>query len=107
VQNTTCGLEISYSQLPWISCAEKYAKQYTFPGGASDNRIYFEQYVEYSEDLEDWQKMLLFDPQTSGGLLMGIPDHKLEGFLKEAVSIGQKVWNIGTVVEGNSIRIIR
>lgn len=107
VQNSELGLELSYTQLPWISCAEKYARQYTFPGGASDNRIYFEQHVEYPEDLEDWQKMLLFDPQTSGGLLMGIPEQKLEGFLKEAASLGQKVWDIGMVVEGNSIRIIR
>lgn len=107
VQNTEYGLEISFSQLPWISCAEKYARQYTFPGGASDNRIYFEQYVAYPDNFEDWEKMLLFDPQTSGGLLMGIPEHKLEGFMKEAASMGQKMWDIGKVIDGNSIRIIR
>ncbi len=105
--NSGYGLQIEYSHLPWISCAKKYAIKYSFPGGASDNRIYFEQYVEYLDDFEDWEKMLLFDPQTSGGLLMGIPELKVTGFLGEAKKNNQLVWDIGKVIEGNLIRIKR
>lgn len=101
------GLEIRYSDLPWLSCAKGYAEKYIFPGGASDNRLYFEQHVEYSADFEDWEKMLLHDPQTSGGLLMGIPENEVAAFQREAAATGLPVWDIGRVVEGNAIRIIR
>lgn len=107
VQNSMYGLEINFSRLPWISCAEKYAKQFTFPGGAFDNRLYYEKYIEYNSNLEDWETMLLFDPQTSGGLLMGINEAKVKDFMNKAENMGQEMWDIGKVIEGNLIRIIR
>jgi len=107
VQNSMYGLEINFSRLPWISCAEKYAKQFTFPGGAFDNRLYYEKYIEYNSNLEDWETMLLFDPQTSGGLLMGINEAKVKDFMNKAENMGQDMWDIGKVIEGNLIRIIR
>jgi selenide,water dikinase len=49
--------------------------------------------------------MMLFDPQTSGGLLLGVPEEKLEDFTKRASETGQPVWRIGKVREGKGIRV--
>jgi selenide,water dikinase len=49
--------------------------------------------------------MLLFDPQTSGGLLLGVPAEKLEPFLVRAGEVDQPVWVIGSVEAGAGIRV--
>ncbi len=50
--------------------------------------------------------MLLFDPQTSGGLLLAVPRRKLAEFLKRADEIKQPVWVIGKVIEGTGIEVV-
>ena len=50
--------------------------------------------------------MLLFDPQTSGGLLLAVPNPKLEAFLKRAREMDQPAWEIGVAVEGEGIDVV-
>lgn len=101
------GIHLKFSDMPFISCAEKYGRQWTFPGGASDNRLFFEKFVEMDPALEEYQRMLLFDPQTSGGLLMGLNPDLLADFLLESEKMHQPAWVIGEVTPGNTIRIVR
>ena len=49
--------------------------------------------------------MLLFDPQTSGGLLLAVPQKKLAAFLKRANKIAQSVWVVGEAFSGEGIEI--
>ena len=50
--------------------------------------------------------MLLFDPQTSGGLLLSVPAGKLEALLERAAQVGQLLWPIGRVLEGVGIEVV-
>jgi selenide,water dikinase len=50
--------------------------------------------------------MLLFDPQTSGGLLLGVPQAKLSAFLERAGELGQPAWVIGEARPGRGIEIV-
>ena len=47
--------------------------------------------------------MLLFDPQTSGGLLLSVAKDQFPTFLQKADQTGLKVWNVGKVVDGEGI----
>ncbi|MCK7480815.1 MAG: AIR synthase-related protein [Candidatus Moduliflexus flocculans] len=49
--------------------------------------------------------MLLFDPQTSGGLLLGVPQEKLEEFTSRARELDQAVWVVGSVETGSGINV--
>jgi selenide,water dikinase len=99
------ALNIDYAQIPFVSGARKYAEMFTFPGGASDNRMHFGAHVSFASSVTEASQMLLFDPQTSGGLLLGVPQEKLEAFKARAKELDQPVWVIGEVHEGKGIRV--
>lgn len=99
-------LEFAFAAMPFISCARKFAEQWTFPGGASDNRLFFGPRVQFAPTLEEVDQMLLFDPQTSGGLLLCVPAGRIDAFLASAGQNGIPVWEIGQVVPGEGITVI-
>lgn len=99
------GLKIHFPSLPFVSCARKYASEWSFPGGASDNRHYYGSHVVFDTKLDEFEKMLAFDPQTSGGLLIGLPMEKAQEYMQEAQAEGQPAWIIGEVEEGNRIEV--
>lgn len=101
------GLRIDYGAVPFLSRAQAYARAFTFPGGAHDNRKYFGDDVRFAGDFEEWERMLLFDPQTSGGLLLAVPAEKLAALLSRAKEREQPVWVIGEAVKGEGIEVRR
>ena len=101
------ALYLDYTKIPFVSGARKYAEMWTFPGGASDNRLYFGPRVKFAPSIDEASQMLLFDPQTSGGLLLGVPKEKLSAFLVRAKELEQPVWIIGEVRQGSGIAVER
>ncbi len=67
------GLEIDSKSIPLLTGAEEYAKLGLIPGGAYSNRDYFSCKVEFRSALSPLLLDLLYDPQTSGGLLISLP----------------------------------
>jgi selenide, water dikinase len=100
------GFRLKMEKIPFVSCAAKYAALWTFPGGAADNRLYFGARIRFASEMSEEQQMLLFDPQTSGGLLLAIPQKKLAAFLERAEEMEQKAWVIGEVVAGEGIDVV-
>lgn len=98
--------QIEFERVPFMPEALPYARQLIFPGGAEDNRDFYGPRVTFERKLQDWQKMMLFDPQTSGGLLMAVPAADLPAFLAHAKELDQPAWEIGTVVEGSGVEVI-
>ena len=97
--------QLDYERIPFVSCAARYAAAYTFPGGAADNRLYFQERVQFAEGISENQMMLLFDPQTSGGLLMAVEAEHLPDLLRRAQEVGQPLWEIGEVTSGSGIAV--
>jgi selenide,water dikinase len=101
------ALKINLARVPLVAGARKYAEKGIFPGGAFDNRSHFGPRVEFAEAIPETDQMLLFDPQTSGGLLLGVPPEKLEGFIRSAEQAGQPAWVIGNVEAGKGIHVVQ
>ena len=99
------GLRIGFERVPFISCAKKYAQAWSFPGGAFDNKLYFGSHVDFDPAIPEEFQVLLFDPQTSGGLLIGVPEKKITDFMSTAQSEGIPVWEVGEVVAGDRITV--
>jgi len=99
------GLRLGLEKIPFFSCARKYAGLGTFPGGAADNRMHFGPGVRIAAPIAEEMEMLLFDPQTSGGLLLGVPPAKLSKFMARAARLDQPVWVIGEAVKGWGVEV--
>lgn len=100
------GLKFTFSKIPILNGAQRYAQEWIFPGGSHDNKAFFGPHVSFAPQIDEPSQMLLFDAQTSGGLLLSIPAQKLESLLNKAGEVGQKLWEIGEVVAGDSIQVI-
>jgi selenide,water dikinase len=101
------GIRFSFEKIPFISGARGYAEQFIFPGGSYDNRLYFGSSVHFDASLDEPSQMLLFDAQTSGGLLLAIPPAKLERFRSRATQKEQPLWVIGEVTQGKGIQVTK
>jgi len=99
-------LRLDWERVPFISCAQKFAEQWIFPGGSSDNRLFYGPGVRFAAGLDEAQQMLLFDAQTSGGLLLAVPPHRLADFEARARELGQPVWQIGEALDGEGIEVV-
>lgn len=100
------GLRLEFEKIPLVSCARKYAEMWTFPGGAADNRVHFGPHVRFNNKLNEKHQMLLFDPQTNGGLLLSVPSNRLNNFIKKAGELDLPAWEIGDVVPGSGIDVV-
>lgn len=99
------SLRLKFAKIPFISCARKYAEKGCFAGGAFDNKSHFESQVKFADSIDEENQMLLFDPQTSGGLLLGVPQEKLDSFIARAGEASQAAWVVGRVEAGAGIHV--
>jgi selenide,water dikinase len=85
-------LEIEVDRLRFLDGALEYARLGAIPGGLKNNREYASCVVETARDLPPEVEDLLYDPQTSGGLLITLPEADaaaLAGAYPDAYGIGR------------------
>lgn len=99
-------LSIQFDAVPFTSAARKFAEQDTFPGGSLDNRKFYAPHVQFTAALQKWEQTLLFDAQTSGGLLLAVPAAKVAAFAARAAALKQPAWEIGEAIEGEGIEVV-
>jgi selenide, water dikinase len=102
-QASKVALQFRAKALPILDGALEYAHQKQIPGGAGRNKLYLEGKVRFTHTLEDDLAEILFDPQTSGGLLIAVPESKLAELTHALNSRSVEFWNIGNVVSGQGI----
>jgi selenide, water dikinase len=90
------GVELFLHKLPYFEEAKGLAKEGFMPGGLYRNRDFYATCVV--GEPQGFFYDLIFDPQTSGGLLMAIHPDDLSRFEKSASDIGVSYWVIGRFI---------
>ncbi len=99
-----CRFVFQMNQLPLLPGATVYAAGFVFPGGAANNKMHFEKHVTFAPSVPEDRQWLLWDPQTSGGLLLAVPAERLQDFLDACGD--QPAWVVGQVTEGQGIEVL-
>ena len=69
-------ITLTISQVPFIQTALAFARMGFFPAGAYTNKKYCEQNISVAAGIDAIETDMLFDPQTSGGLIFALPEEK-------------------------------
>lgn len=99
-------MKIYHKHIPVVSNAIEYAQMGLVPAGAYANRGHIGDNVFINENVPKDMEDILFDPQTSGGLLISIPKEKAEKLLEELKSTPTKFALVGEVLEKQEYYII-
>jgi selenide,water dikinase len=89
---STVTLQIDVEQVRYLPGAVEYARQGAVPGGLANNREFASGAVDARGEILPEIEALLYDPQTSGGLLIALPEADavaLEQSLEGAYRIGR------------------
>jgi selenide,water dikinase len=98
------GAVVRRSEVPVWERAVPLAAEGCYPGGLKSNREYLEGRVADDGVKED-DLLLLYDPQTSGGLLVAVPEERASEFIRSLDEHGVSGSLIGEVVGEAGIRV--
>ena len=98
------GATISLKDVPVWERAVPLANDGVYPGGLESNREYLEGRVSADGVSED-DLLPLYDPQTSGGLLVSLPGDRAHLLIRALEEHGATGAVIGEVVETNGVRV--
>ena len=100
-ENSGVQIEISAAEAPVFDKVKEYAEMGLVPAGAYSNEEHLGANIDFNSRVEDSRRDILFDPQTSGGLLISVPQEEVSDFLIELYSLGiDEAGVVGEVIAG-------
>jgi selenide,water dikinase len=101
------GMAVDSAAVPYFSEAKEFAEKGMIPGGLGRNREFRASMVEIASEVPTYLADILFDPQTSGGLLIAVPSGKTTSLLERMHREGiEEAAIIGEVVAEPKCRIL-
>jgi selenide,water dikinase len=100
------GAIVRRSDVPVWERAVPLAVEGCYPGGLKNNREYLEGRVVL-DGIDPGDLLPLYDPQTSGGLLVALPAEDSSAFVRSLGEHGASGAIVGEVVEGSGVRLTR
>ena len=97
--NSQVSANINFSQINFLPGVVDLANEGIIPGGTKRNLDYAEKFAHFSESLSPTKKLLACDAQTSGGLLISLPETEANRFISV---FGEQAISIGNVAEQNN-----
>lgn len=97
---------LDFNKVPFfdLDMLRHYLAQKCIPGGTHRN---WDSYGQFIGDLSQEQRILLTDPQTSGGLLVAVEEAQCDAFQREAKALGLELESFGYLEEYKGKEYIR
>jgi selenide,water dikinase len=99
------GAVVRRREVPVWERSVSLAAEGCYPGGLKNNRQYVGQKV-IADGVGPDDLLPLYDPQTSGGLLVSVPEQRASAFVRVLEGYGALAAVVGEVVEGQTIRVV-
>ena len=104
-QDDSCGLYIKADSVPLLPNVLAYAQNGVQTRAAQRNPEHFGQFVRFADTVAPELRQVLWEAETSGGLLLAVPQGCEGIFEKACLDLGQACWCIGEVVAGSGIKV--
>jgi selenophosphate synthase len=82
-RGSNVNAEIVFNALPFMNQVKELALAGAIPGGTHLNLDFYKQWISWSAVLSETEKLMFCDAQTSGGLLVALPEKYLDLVLRE------------------------
>ncbi len=93
---------VDTENVPLLPQALEYARLGFIPSGSHANRLYCAAATEHAAPLDEALESLIFDAQTSGGLVLAVPPDLVEQVSAELLAAGDLAADIGEVLPSPS-----
>ena len=80
-RNSNVAMQLNYSDLKFLPGTEQLAQQDNIPGGTKRNLSHANQFTHFSKSITELHQLMIADAQTSGGLLITLPQDRAGEFL--------------------------
>jgi len=98
---------IDTDSIPLLGNVLKYAKLKQVPGGSKRNKDFLEDFVRIDENIGKFMIDVMFDAQTSGGLIVSVPADQADNALEAIRKNGdERAEIVGKVVEAENVDVI-
>ncbi len=98
-------IKLFKDKIPVIKGAREYAEMGLVPAGTYNNKGYLDGKYKL-EDIPEWLEDALFDPQTSGGLLISTPSDQVQSMMERLMKLDIKPAIIGEVIEKGEVPLV-
>jgi selenide,water dikinase len=99
VQGSGVSARIRTSRVPVLGSVRARIREGIYPGGTGKNLKFYGRHVDWTADVEETDRLVLADAQTSGGLLISVPRERARALKKGLESRGVSTYaEIGEVV---------
>ena len=99
------GARIKFDGLNLLPGAREAIVDGHLPGGESRNRRCFRTHVTLPADAPDWLESLIYTPETSGGLLISVPEEMGHEAIERIGDSAPEASIIGQIVEEPGVRL--
>ncbi len=105
-QGSGCTIHIQVDKVPYHAEALELASMGLVPAGAYRNREFTKGGVRFADSVSLAMQDILYDPQTSGGLLIALPAHEAQACLQQLQEVVPESAIVGHVTQRQDAWII-
>jgi selenide,water dikinase len=95
--------QLRFDDIPLLPGARLYSEREMYPGGLNRNRDFVLPHVRFADSIDPASRGILFEPETSGGLLIALDPAQARSYVAQAEVDGIDARLIGAVADGSGI----
>jgi selenide,water dikinase len=92
--------------IPYVAEAKEWAEMGILPAGMYNNKAHVGDAIRFDTDLDEAERDLIFDPQTSGGLLLAVAAEDADGLEAAFAQADRFCVRIGQVTEKQEVSLL-
>jgi selenide,water dikinase len=105
-EKSNVRLQFNFKNIPFHDGAIGYAMDWLFPAGSCRNQKCYQDQVEFASGISEEMQNLMFTPETSGGLLVAVPQTRLKTCMKFFDKSNEPYWIVGRIVAGQGVEVV-